>query len=270
MTLLATTLSAWLEDGVIIATLTRTEGSTPREAGALMIIGLSGITGSIGGGQLEFHAIDVARAMLDSGDIFRELDLPLGPQMGQCCGGRVLVRLERATRAHVDTLAAKERQGENEKPVILVFGAGHTGRALVKALCLLPFAVTLIDDRDGVFDSLPENIDCRHLDDPVTALADLPANAACVIMTHSHALDYRLTEATLRRGDMAYVGLIGSATKRAGFASGFRRSGGTAEELDRLNCPIGGGAVRDKRPEVIAALVAAELITCLLPARYQP
>ncbi len=270
MTLLATALSAWLEDGVIIATLARTEGSTPREAGALMIIGRSGIAGSIGGGQLEFHVIDMARAMLDSGDISRELDLPLGPQMGQCCGGRVLVRLERATRTHLDALATKVRLEESERPAILVFGAGHTGQALVKTLSLLPFTVTLVDDREGVFDGLPDSIPCQRLDDPVTALADLPANAACVIMTHSHALDYRLTGAALTRGDLAYVGMIGSATMRAGFASGFRRSGGTAEDLDRLTCPIGGSAVRDKRSEVIAAPVAAELITCLLPPRYQP
>jgi xanthine dehydrogenase accessory factor len=270
MTLLANALSAWLKDGAIIATLIRTEGSTPRETGAAMIISQSGISGSIGGGQLEFHVTDVALALLDSGELSRELDLPLGPQMGQCCGGRVLVRLERATAAHVDMLTAQERIKDNEKPAILVFGAGHTGRALVKALCLLPFAVTLIDDRDGVFNDLPHHVACRHLVDPVDVLANLPANTACVIMTHSHALDYRLAEAALGRGDMAYVGLIGSATKRAGFASGFRYSGGTAEELERLTCPIGGGLVRDKRPEIIAALVVAELITRLLPARHHP
>jgi xanthine dehydrogenase accessory factor len=270
VTLLAAALMDWLESGAILAALARTEGSTPRDTGAVMIISQSGIAGSIGGGQLEFHVIDVARAMLDSGEMSRELDLPLGPQMGQCCGGRVLVRLERATQAHLDTLATQEQINENDKPVILVFGAGHTGRALVKALSPLPFAVTLVDDREDIFIGLPGNILCRRLDDPVKALENLSAKAACVIMTHSHALDYRLTEAALRRGDMAYVGLIGSATKRAGFASTFRRAGGTVEELDHLVCPIGGGAVRDKRPEIIAVLVAAELISCLLPARYQP
>lgn len=270
MTALASLLGEWLADGAIVATLARTEGSTPREAGAGMIIGRSAIAGSIGGGQLEFHVTDVARAMLESNEIRRELELPLGPQMGQCCGGRVLVRLERATTAHLAALRDSERQSDSEKPVILVFGAGHTGRALVKALSLLPFAVTLVDDREGVFHDLPDSIACQHLDDPVVALDDLPANTACVIMTHSHALDYRLADAALRRGNLAYAGLIGSATKRARFVSGFRRTGGTEAALSRLVCPIGGGQVSDKRPEVIAALVVAELISCLLPARHHP
>jgi xanthine dehydrogenase accessory factor len=267
LTALAPVLRDWIGDGAIVVRLMRTEGSTPRETGATMLISQAAIAGSIGGGQLEFHVIDVARDMLVSGEALRDLDLSLGPQMGQCCGGRVLVRLEQATQSHLETLAARDSLDEQTRPSVMVFGAGHTGRALARALALLPFAVKLVDDRDGMTNDLPGNVIGLRLDDPVRALTDLPAATACVIMTHSQALDYRLAEAALARGDMSYVGLIGSATKRARFVASFRRSGGNDQQLSRLTCPIGGTRIRDKRPEVIAAMVAAELLCSLLPAR---
>ncbi len=127
-----------------------------------------------------------------------------------------------------------------------------------------PSRTRLIDDRDGVFDGLPAAITCMRLDDPAEAVDSAPAGAAFVILTHSHALDYRLTEAALARGDAAYVGMIGSATKRARFESGYLRAGGRRDSLSRLTCPIGGSDVDDKRPEVIAALTAAELVRSLL------
>ncbi len=261
-------LSAFLAQhrrpGAILVTLTHAAGSTPREAGAAMAVSLNATAGTIGGGQLEFHCIDMAREMLASGELARSLDIPLGPQMGQCCGGRVSVSLKHATSTDLAMQVARERADAEARPAVLVFGAGHTGRALVEALALLPFRISLIDDRDGVMDGLPAAVTCIRMADPVAALATAPAGAAHVVLTHSHALDYRLTEAALQRGDAAYVGMIGSATKRARFEAGFLRSGGRRETLSRLTCPIGGADVDDKRPEVIAALTAAELVRSLL------
>lgn len=264
MTGLSKTLRDWLTDGAILVTLTGTEGSTPRAAGAVMIVSNHASAGSIGGGQLEFHCIAQAREMLAAGETKRDLDIPLGPQMGQCCGGRVRVSLQRATAARVAELAEAEAQAQRKQPQVIIYGAGHTGRALAHVLALLPFGVTLVDDREGVFDGLPVGLVLRRLDDPLDALLAAPASAAHVILTHSHALDYRLSEAALRRADAAYVGLIGSATKRARFAQSFLRNGGSEAELVRLVCPIGGMQIRDKRPEVIAALTAAELVGVLL------
>ena len=262
------TLSAFLDQnlrhGVILVTLTRAAGSTPREAGATMAVTGTEAVGTIGGGQLEFHCIDIAREMLAVGMRERELDIPLGPQMGQCCGGRVKVALGWATAADLTMLAAHEKAEAAARPTVLIFGAGHTGRALARALAPLPLATTLIDDRDGVMDRLPPAITCMRMADPVAAIDPAKAGSAFVILTHSHALDYRLAEAVLMRGDAAYVGMIGSATKRARFEAGFLRDGGRPEALTRLTCPIGGSDVDDKRPEVIAALTAAELVRCLL------
>lgn len=256
-------LAANLETGAVIVRIEATQGSTPREAGATMIVGVAGTAGTIGGGQLEFYCIDLARALLDGGPA-QVIDIPLGPQMGQCCGGRVRVAMEPATAAHLAALRTTEAAAQAERPQVLIFGAGHTGGALARSLSLLPLAVTLIDDRPGQFAELPDLVGCLRLDEPEAALAAAPAGTAFVMLTHSHALDYRLTEAALLRGDAAYVGMIGSATKRARFEASFRRRHPGNPALAHLVCPIGGCVVDDKRPEVIAALTTAELVRSLL------
>jgi len=257
-------LAACLADGAVLVRIAETRGSTPRDAGAAMIVSARGIAGTIGGGQLEFHCIDLARALLDGGGPPQLVEIPLGPQMGQCCGGRVRIAMEPATPSHLAALRDSEAKASAERPQALIFGAGHTGKALARSLVLLPFAVALVDDRAGQFGELPEAIACLQLDDPETALIAAPAGAGFVVLTHSHALDYRLTEAALLRGDAAYVGMIGSATKRSRFEASFRRRHPASKALAQLICPIGGSGVHDKRPEVIAALTAAELVRSLL------
>ena len=256
-------LAANLATGAVIVRIEATQGSTPREAGATMIVGAAGTAGTIGGGHLEFHCIELARALLDGGPA-QIIDIPLGPQMGQCCGGRVRVAMEPATAAHLAVLRERDAAARAERPRVLIFGAGHTGKALARSLALLPLAVTLIDDRPGQFTDIPEAVACLRLDEPETALAAARAGTAFVMLTHSHALDYRLTEAALSRGDAAYVGMIGSATKRARFEASFRRRHPRSMALAGLVCPIGGSVVDDKRPEVIAALTSAELVRSLL------
>ncbi|KQK28101.1 hypothetical protein ARD30_23685 [Bosea thiooxidans] len=264
---LAAFLAAHQRDGIVLVRVEAAEGSTPREAGATMAVSPGAIAGTIGGGQLEFHCIDLARHMLGEGAEDQLLDIPLGPQMGQCCGGRVRVSLRHAGAADAALFAAREKAEAAARPPVLIFGAGHTGRALAKALAPLPFSVSLIDDRDDVMSGLPSTVTCVRMANPVDAVAAAPAKAAFVVLSHSHALDYRLAEAALARGDAAYIGMIGSATKRARFESGFLRAGGRRGALERLTCPIGGSDVDDKRPEVIAALTAAELVRCLLGRR---
>jgi xanthine dehydrogenase accessory factor len=244
---------------VVLAEITQAEGSTPREAGALMLISAGQSFGTIGGGQLEFHAIDVARDMIAEDEAHREITLHLGPHLGQCCGGRVMLHLKRAGAADVQSLAVLEQAETQGRPQIAIFGAGHTGLALCRQLALLPFKVHLIDDRPDVFGTVPAGIETVHLDQPVHWVASAPARTAYIILSHSHALDYALAEAALKKGDAAYVGMIGSATKRARFASWFLASGGTEAQLSRLICPIG-GKIADKRPEMIAALTIAEVI----------
>ncbi|MBV9079468.1 MAG: xanthine dehydrogenase accessory protein XdhC, partial [Methylobacteriaceae bacterium] len=239
-------------------------GSTPREAGAQMLVTTAGSQGTIGGGSLEWHALDVARAMLARGEAERSLDLPLGPTLGQCCGGAVRLAFRRAEPTDIARLETAETDERRRRPPVLVFGAGHTGAALARALAPLPFRVTVVDDR--LDEPAPIGLPLLRREDPVAEVEEAEPGSAYVVLTHSHALDYRLVEAALGRGDAAYVGMIGSATKRARFARFWRQGGGSEAALARLACPIGGGEVPDKRPEVIAALTAAELLTAF--ARY--
>ena len=248
------------DEPAILVTVAEALGSTPREAGAAMLVTSGESHDTIGGGQLEYLAIDTARVMLARGERRRELDLPLGPLLGQCCGGRVRVSLERAGPEHVALLRLHEEAERRRAPAVLVFGCGHTGRALAAALAPLPFRTEVVDDRLDAGTSLPDGVALLRLDDPAEAVASAPPGTAFVILTHSHALDYRLADSALRRGDAAYVGMIGSATKRVRFERFFIQSGGLPEALARFSCPIGGADVADKRPEIIAALTAAELI----------
>ena len=252
----------------ILVTVTRARGSTPREAGALMLVTATETSGTIGGGRLEFDAIDRARAMLSSGESSDKMDVPLGPEIGQCCGGRVLLSLQRVDAAVFGALRAEEQAARAARPRVLIFGAGHTGRALAAALAPLPLNVTLVDSRPETLAGLPEAVETVAAALPEAEIERAPAGTAFLVMTHDHALDFLIASAALARNDAAYVGMIGSATKRERFRRHLQGDGLEAE-FSRLVLPIGGSGLRDKRPEVIAALTAAELALCLFSDRQE-
>ncbi|MBB4003299.1 xanthine dehydrogenase accessory protein XdhC [Aurantimonas endophytica] len=261
----AETLRAAVAAGTPAALVTVVEarGSTPREAGVTMTVTATDIAGTIGGGRLEYDAIERARALLASGEDSAAIDVPLGPDIGQCCGGRVRLAIRRADAALMATMLADEETRRLARPAVLIFGAGHTGRALAAALALLPLNVRLIDSRPGTLEGVPDAVTAVAAALPEAEIADAPAGAAYLVMTHAHSLDFMLTAAALARGDAAYVGMIGSATKRERFRRQLEAEG-RGPDIARLTLPIGGPALRDKRPEVIAALTAAEILTCLL------
>ncbi len=241
------------------------EGSTPRESGARMLVSGRSSAGTIGGGRLEYEAIARARALLASDERQAQLSMPLGPEIGQCCGGHVTLDLRRIDAPALAELAAAESEEARSLPGVLLFGAGHVGQALASALAPLPLRLSWIDERAEAFPvRKPEGIRAVATDHLLDEVAAAPGGAAYLVLTHSHALDFMLCEAVLRRGDFAYLGLIGSKTKRRRFERGFRELGIAWDRIARLTCPIGGSTVRDKRPEVIAALTAAELLTELL------
>ncbi len=248
-------------DPAVLVELVATRGSVPRDAGAWMLVSDAEVAGTIGGGQLEYLAIDHARRMLRRSETASGLDVPLGPEIGQCCGGRVEVTfraLDDALRADLGDRLAAERVA---RPMVLVFGAGHVGRALCAALALLPVRAILIDGRPEEIARAPEGVETRLTPLPEAEIARAPAGSAFVVLTHDHALDFLVADAALARGDAAYVGLIGSATKRARFVK-WRAEHGAGGAPDGLTCPIGGPS-GDKRPEVIAAFTAAEIMASL-------
>lgn len=239
-------------------------GSTPREEDAAMVVTATEVAGTIGGGRLEWTAIARARAMLREGSQSECMDIPLGPAVGQCCGGRVRLELMQADAAALAAIEMREREEQADWPQLFVFGAGHVGTALARALNPLPVIVTVIETRESYLAGLPDRMRALASADPAAEVRTAPEHAAYVVTTHSHQLDYEITEAALARGDAAYVGMIGSATKRARFGRWFVARGGEAARLATLVCPIGGQGVRDKRPAVIAAFVVAEVLAKVL------
>lgn len=236
----------------------KADGSTPRDAGTIMLVSDSEFWGTIGGGRLEYLALENAREFLCGSTTetwYRTVSL--GPEINQCCGGRV----ELSFRLLTEKNAALIRQMQDRAlPKVQIHGAGHTGTALAEALALLPLEVALIDSRPEMLrkTNTPANTEATGL--PEHAVRNADPGTGFVVLTHSHDLDFLITAEALARKDAAYVGMIGSATKRAVFTKWLAANGHDATLAGNLVCPIGGTAVRDKRPEVIAAMVAAELM----------
>jgi xanthine dehydrogenase accessory factor len=134
------------------------------------------------------------------------------------------------------------------------------GKALARALVALPLSVHVIDTRPDELHDLPAGIDARAVPMPEAVVRAAPAGSSFVILTHDHALDFLIAAEALKRADAPYVGMVGSRTKRAKFASWYRSEGGTDSALARLILPIGDLGLVDKRPEIIAALAAAEIM----------
>ncbi len=270
------------------------EGSTPREAGTRMTVTAADCIGTIGGGNLEFQAVKQARAALDHAPgAWRIQDYPLGPFLNQCCGGRVRLIVERLDPAHaewleqvrgkpayaVETRLFADHVERTPSPVgapplpakgpmpaagdilvegwggprtpLLMFGAGHVGQAIARVLEGLPFDLRWYDPR-------PDTAAPAATPDEMTAMATA-ADGVVLILTHDHALDYDLTQAALR-SRARFIGLIGSATKRARFFSRLGKAGFGEADLARIHCPVGLPGITGKAPEVIAVAVAAQLL----------
>jgi len=255
------TIELAARNGVLV-TVHSVEGSGPREPGAWMGVFADRIVGTIGGGRLEFDAISQARELLAASGAPVRRRYALGPSLGQCCGGVVHLDFERV--GPDDVAALQLRLAPDLAPVAL-FGGGHVGRAIVRLLGTLPFAVTWIDSRDEIFPAeVPGHVACEHSDPVHGAVAQLAAGSRVLVMSFSHAEDLDVVAACLQRrrqrADLPFVGLIGSKTKWATFRHRLEQRGFTAAELDAVYCPIGVPGIGGKQPEVIAVAVVAQLL----------
>jgi xanthine dehydrogenase accessory factor len=252
----------WVCAGVpgVVVEVSAARGSVPRERGTRMLVSAAQALGTIGGGHLELLAIEIARGMLahPEADEPFERHFPLGPALGQCCGGAVTLRFARLDARSLRTWPAAE-----PRFFLQLYGAGHVGRAIVKLLSDLPCRVQWIDERESEFPA--EALLAPHIEkvcvEPVEAEVDVAPPQACyLVLTHNHDLDLRITEAILRRGDFRHLGLIGSATKRARFLHRFEARGIPAQALARMTCPIGVPGIEGKEPEIIAIAAVAQLL----------
>ena len=259
------------ERAAILVEVTGAAGSTPRDTDAWMVVSERAIFATIGGGQLEYMAIDHARRALRSGAAAEPMNVPLGPEIGQCCGGRVGLSFAVVTPALASDLIARSDKEMASRPHVYVFGAGHVGDALAMALALAPLRVVLVDTReDELIASTVPGIETCLTAMPEAVVRDAPAGSSFVILTHDHALDFLIAAEALKRPDAAYVGMIGSKSKRATFKNWLLREIGKPDLFENLVCPIGGTVIKDKRPTVIAALAAAEILTAALTWSLSP
>lgn len=266
---------------VALVEVAGTRGSTPREKGAYMLVSPLATYGTIGGGQLEYMAIDKARQMsgvlpsrkgaspavhrIDVQEVCATLDVPLGPEIGQCCGGRVEVLIRLLDDAMAAGLIAAAEAEEEHLPHLYIFGGGHVGKALAASVSLLPIHVVVVETRAEELEGITDAVETRLTAMPEEMVREAPAGSAFAVLTHDHALDFLIAAEALKRDDTAYVGMIGSKTKKATFRSWFlKTANGSEMEFERLVSPIGGDAVKDKRPPVIAALAASEMMTALV------
>lgn len=273
-------------------------GSVPRGVGTSMLVWEGGQSGTIGGGALEFQAVDRARAALARGDRFDKV--PLGPGLGQCCGGAVQLLTEtwdaerlsrvdsaiharplpgvtgdmplklkgllKAARAGQRSLEPQLIQGWFVEPVqtattpLWVWGAGHVGRAIVATLAPLPgFKITWVDSAlDRFPQDIPPDVTALPAPDMPAAMRLAPTDARHLILTYSHEIDLALCHTALAHGFQS-CGLIGSATKWARFRARLRRLGHPDAQISRIACPIGDPGL-GKHPQAIAVGVAAGLL----------
>ena len=282
---------------VVVASV---NGSAPREVGAAMLVWHGGQHGTIGGGALEFAA--AARAMLANGSKLRCDAVPLGPNLGQCCGGAVHLLTEVFHTSPADGLVfarpiwadagpmplaiaraqAEARRGQKvqaglhqgwfiepfsaPKTPVWVWGAGHVGRAIISVMAPLPDVdITWVDTDLARFpDVIADGVRALPAADITRAIALAPADTHHVILTFSHALDLALCDGLLRHG-FADCGVIGSATKWARFRARLAALGHSAADISRIICPIGERSL-GKHPQAIAIGVAARMMAQMAAA----
>lgn len=275
-----------------------TQGSVPREVGASMLVAEEGTWGTIGGGALEFEAIERARKVLERG-VDRLDRLPLGPGLGQCCGGAVTLLTEVWTAerlAGVDIAVARPVPGHSEdmplavkrilnkarnsgerpcpglvdgwmlEPVdqperdIWIWGAGHVGRALVRVLSEFPaIRIRWVDTDEARFpEDVPASVETLIASNPADLVWLSDAASEHFVLTFSHALDLEICHRILGR-PFRFLGLIGSATKKVRFRKRLEALGHTPAQIERLHCPIGDPGL-GKHPQAIALGVAVAVL----------
>jgi xanthine dehydrogenase accessory factor len=226
-----------------------TRGSAPREAGTRMWVSATEVRGTIGGGNLEYTALKIAREMLLSSETRKERRFALGDSLGQCCGGSVTLQF---------TKAANVELADEPRMHVVLFGAGHVGKEAARILEHLPCRLTWIDPRPEVFpSSVGSNVKVVIEEEPAWMVDEAPAGALYLVMTHSHALDLEIVERVLRRNDVAFLGLIGSQTKAAKFRLRLEQKGISCEQLV---CPVGLFKA-GKHPAEVAVSAVAQLLS---------
>jgi xanthine dehydrogenase accessory factor len=267
----------WLEQRIpaVVVEIVDARGSAPRGAGTRMLVSAVQAIGTIGGGHLEWKALAAARSMLAARDAQpRRERYPLGPALGQCCGGVVELEL-----SMLDDSAVARWPDCPPLLHLQMHGAGHVGHAIATLLTTLDVRCDWIDERDDAFAPTttlgtpwPDSVRRIAVDGAEGEVAGAPSGTFFLVLTHDHALDLRIVEAALRRDDAGFVGVIGSKSKRERFRHRLAQRGMSAERVARMQCPVGLPGIAGKQPEIIALAVVAQLmhVAAARPAAINP
>jgi xanthine dehydrogenase accessory factor len=255
----------WLEQRIpaVVVEIVDARGSAPRGAGTRMLVSAVRAIGTIGGGHLEWKALAIAKAMLAARDATpRRERFPLGPALGQCCGGAVELEF-----SLLDDSAIARWPASPPLLHLQMHGAGHVGHAIATLLTTLDVHVDWIDERDDAFAPTttlgtpwPDSVQRRVVEGAEREIAGTPSGTFFLVLTHDHALDLRIVEAALRRDDAGFVGVIGSRSKRERFRHRLCARGLGDERVARMQCPVGLPGIAGKQPEIIALAVVAQLM----------
>lgn len=234
-------------EAYVLVTLLGVRGSAPRDSGTKMVVSHQASFDTIGGGHLEHKATKIAQELLLKGESGQYIEhFPLGPKLGQCCGGATSVLFETFASNHIN---------------IMLFGAGHVGHAIAPMLAGLPVRLHWVDEREELFPQTQYN-NVEHVvsDCPADEVASMPPNSYYIVLTHNHQRDFEIASAILKRKDFAHLGLIGSDTKWKRFQQRFEHRGIEREMIDRITCPVGLSNVPGKLPMEVAVSIVGEII----------
>jgi len=246
---------------IIKAKLISTEGSVPRDTGTFMLITSKYLFGSIGGGQLEYSVIQKAKKLSNEKETINNeiINIPLGPAIGQCCGGYAQVKITKYDNG-LQSL-------KNEKLIIkkldnlYIFGAGHVGQELASKSVDLDFNVHLIDSRNEYLKiQNGKEIISIFTTFPWMIIKNLPKKSYYIVLTHSHDYDFKIINEILNLNTFQFIGLIGSKTKGKRFSNRLVKLGYNQYLINKIECPIGLKNITSKKPGEIAISIIARLL----------
>ena len=243
---------------IIKAKIINVKGSSPNKINDFMLVAPKDIFGTIGGGNLEYLVIEESKLMLKNKSKRKKLNIPLGPGIGQCCGGYVEIIL--TLHKNTDAAMKDEKVNDSFKEDLYIFGAGHIGQALIETIGNLNFTTYLIDSREEYL-KMSVNKDVNYLlsKEPWKVVNKLKDNAYYVVLTHSHEYDLKILNEILTK-KFTFVGLIGSATKKKRFFKRLTENGHDKNIIKKIECPIGVDIGNSKDPNEIAFSIITRLI----------
>ena len=234
------------------------KGSSPNNIDDIILISQDTIFGTIGGGNLEYLVIDEAKKILDKKVKNKILSIPLGPGIGQCCGGYVQIELS----LHKNSKDALKNESfkKNIKPNLYIFGSGHIGQAIISKLENINFNTFIIDSREDYL-NMTNIKDINYLlsKKPWEIVSKLDDNSYFIVLTHSHDFDLKILNAVLKKNN-TFVGLIGSMTKKKRFYKRLINNGHNKSIVEKIECPIGIDIGNSKDPNEIAFSIITRIL----------